>query len=170
MRPITPSTRNITQWWLFEPNSRLVSINLICRYFRFHRDGQPGPLGITPDLMIQSFQLGCKNAKRTGRLQLYDAITLGREWLNASLDNQLFLRPIGNGNFRGLRRQRRNLNRSILGNCATRETRVAHLKLLSVAILALLQYVSRGQKSLERFRIQNGGARRNGWDALHVYE
>ena len=95
--------------------------------------------------MIQSFQLGRKNAKLTGRLRRYDAITLGREWLNASLDNQLFVRPIGNGNFRGLRRQRRNLNRSILGNGAARANRVAHHTFLSVAIITLLQYVSRGQ-------------------------
>ena len=156
MRPITPSNWNITRWyewyelrrsrlWLFKPNSRLVSVNVISRYFRFQRDRQPGPLGTTPDLMIQRFQLGRKNAKLTGRLRRYDAITLGREWLNASLDNQLFVRPIGNGNFRGLRRQRRNLNRSILGNGATGATRVAHHKFLSVAIITLLQYVSRGQ-------------------------
>jgi hypothetical protein len=110
MTPMTPSNWNITRWyelrrsrlWLFKPNSRLVSVNVISRYFRFQRDRQPGPLGTTPDLKIQSFQLGHKNARLTGRLRRYDAITLGREWLNASLDNQLFLRPIGNGNFRGL--------------------------------------------------------------------
>jgi hypothetical protein len=98
--------------------------------------------------MIQSFQLARKNAKLTGRLRRYDAITLGRKWLKASPDNQLFLRllrPIGNANFSGLRRQRRCLNRSIMGNCATGATRVAHHKFLSVAIITLLQYVSRGQ-------------------------
>jgi hypothetical protein len=84
--------------------------------------------------MIQSFQLGRKNAKLTGRFRR----------LNTSPDNQLFLRPIGNANFSGLRRQRC-LNRSIMGNCATGATRVAHHKCLSVAIMTLLQYVSRGQ-------------------------
>ena len=85
--------------------------------------------------MIQSFQLGRKNAKLTGRFRR----------LNTSPDNQLFLRPIGNANFSGLRRQRRCLNRSIMRNCATGATRVAHHKFLSLAIITLLQYVSRGQ-------------------------
>jgi len=60
MRPITPSNWNITRWyewyelrrsrlWLFKPNYRLVSVNVISRYFRFQRDRQPGPLGTTPD-------------------------------------------------------------------------------------------------------------------------
>jgi hypothetical protein len=68
----------------------------------------------------------------------------------------LFLRRIGNGNIHGLSR----------GILPCGETHVAYPE----AINALLQYVSRAQKSLERFLVQNRGARRNGWDALHVYK
>ena len=103
-----------------------------------------------------------------GYIRRYKKMTLGREGLKVSLDNHLFPLRIGSGNSRGLRRQRHNLNRfRILGDCTVRETRAAHPRFLSV-IIALLQYVSRGQKSLKRFRVQNWGARRNGWGAFHV--
>jgi hypothetical protein len=88
-----------------------------------------------------------------GCIRRYKKMTLGREGLKLSLDNHLFPLRIGNGNSRGLRRHRHNSTCSPFPGDCFRQTCVAHLRFLSVSV-ALLQYVSRGQKSLECFRVQ----------------
>ena len=94
-------------------------------------------------------------------------MTLGCEGLNAGLGhgNHLFLQRIGNGNIHGLSHH---LRHSQLGILPFGEFHVAYDRFLAGAIIALPQYVSRSQKSLECFLVQNWEARRLG--ALHVYK
>ena len=72
----------------FFPTFRVVSNSLLLfrRYLPCRRDGEPGrPLGISPDLLLYHFQLGCEDRKLIGRPRRYYRIILERQWLNVSL-------------------------------------------------------------------------------------
>ena len=43
----------------------------------------------------------------------------------------------------------------------------AEVKFFAAEIIALLEYMSRGQKALERFLVQHWGTHTNPWDVLH---